>query len=485
MSKQPALTSEEYNRVSKVEENFVVLKKYQDHRFGPVSIIQVPGNQKKLMVREKTFGSKGELTTEIYAAKKRIGINDPHLLALVDYSTGERSDFCASFYWIKLFFEFPDHDIDQEIRRRAKFNLVGFNSSELTHMLYNVVQGGAALNKVGLYHGDICPQTIEMDNPSSYKLVERFGDLAKPEDFQHSRIIKGGDSYAAPELYARFKLPSKIKEQAPNMATADVFSLGMTLLRAGTDNPIQGVYAANGSIDFQRLDQLKRNFVARFPENNLLVSTVCAMLEADPKLRPRDFVSMEQELPPYAVVQQTLAQGGSGFVQEGPSGQAYNQYVSQAEWEHHWINQQQPQRPTGNSIMSSHLNIAHPVQQPVQQVPPQQQQPQLQTQPQVQQPQQVAAHHFGVVPQLGQGVQSFAPQPLQYQTSQVQVSQPGAGLQQGIPASTVVSGAGTQVRAIQQLPASSGYVYNQAGQPVQVSTFSVAGNQQPVVYRAH
>ena len=58
----------DYNRKSSIEENFKTLEKYDDIRFGPVTIIEVPGNNKKIMVREKVFNNKSNLTDEINAA---------------------------------------------------------------------------------------------------------------------------------------------------------------------------------------------------------------------------------------------------------------------------------------------------------------------------------------------------------------------------------------------------------------------------------
>lgn len=421
------LPAEEYKRTSRVEENFNVLKRYEDPRFGPVSIIEVPGNQRRLMCREKSFGSKNELTREIIAAKRRLAVGDPHLLSLIDYSTGERSNFCSSDYWIKLFFEFPDHDIEQEQRRRIKSGLIGFNSSELTHMLYNIVQGGAALNKAGMYHGDICPQTIEMDNPESYKLVERFGELASPQDYQLTRIVKGGDLYSAPEIYNRAKNPPRDKKApGPNYRSADVFSLGLTLLRAGTDDQVQTIYNKNGTLDYSKLENVKRDFAAKFPENNLLVSTVCAMLDPEPANRPRDFEAMLNELPPYNLVRDTLRQQQGNFGQTSQVQQiqnpqnVYNQYVAQSAWEQSWTAQANPanQQQRNAGILGSHLSLP----QENRNVVIAQQAPQQST-------------SFGVVPPLGQGI----PQYQQTTTTQgvSYAPQPGAGLQQGLAPATV------------------------------------------------
>ena len=430
-----------FNKKSNIEENFKILKKYEDGRFGLVTVIEVPENKKRLMMREKTFNNKTELTTEIIAAHKRLGIYDKHLLAFVDYSTGSRSDFCSSVYWIKLYFEFPDHDIGTELRRRTREGLLGFNSSELTHMLYHTIIGGAALHNAELYHGDICPETIEMDNPEYYKLVERFGDLAQPEEFQQTRIMGGGEVYSAPEIYSRIKKgkgKTAIKGTIPAkaMMTADVFNLGMTLVHAGIDEEVQPVYQTDGSINGEALEKIKSKFSKKFPDNNLLVTTVYAMLEQDSNRRPSDFATMKKELPPYEIICQALEQEKQksqnhlnsnnqfAFGQSNPpsANDAYNQYVGSTKWEQNWTQYGQSPKHNlqgGSSPLVGKLNL--PQNNYQNQAPQQQQKPETSAQT-----------NFGVVPLLGSGVPGYhptsttIPQSIKYQplNSNFEIVQP-------------------------------------------------------------
>ena len=306
----------DYNRKSKLEDNFTLIKKFTDARFGPVSIIQIPNNSRKIMVKEKVFNSKQELTNEIVAVKRRLGMSNINLLNILDFSTGDRSDFCSTFYWIKLFFEFPDHDLDQELKRRARFNIAGLNGDELTHMLYQVSDAGAYLNANGMIHGDICPQTIEVEGADRYKLVEKFGDLARPDDVQAIKIATKSDIYAAPEVYARNAVG--VKRIAPNpknqmaasagAAKADVYSFGLTMLQAGVDHSLQGIYSPQGTINGNVLETAKQQFVSRFGKDfNLLVTTVMAMLEPNPEARP-DFQSITRNTPAYSDVKAFLNQ---------------------------------------------------------------------------------------------------------------------------------------------------------------------------------
>lgn len=396
------LPAEEYDRKSKIEENFRVLKKFNDARYGPVTIIEVPGNNRKIMCKEKIFNSKIDLTNEIYAVKKRVGLSNPNLLNFVDYSTGSRSDFCSTFWWIKLFFEFPDHDLDQELKRRARFNIAGLTSDELTHMMYQCCDAGAFLNANQMMHGDICPETIEMDNPERYRLVEKFGDLSRPDDVQQAKIYSGAEVYAAPEIYSRLvqgykRAPSKVINLPAGHEKSDVFSLGLTMLQAGNDQSVQGIYNKAGTINQDVLERQKQAFVNKFGmDNNLLVTTVMSMLEMNPEARP-DFRTIMSQIPPYSEVKSFLDQekirpthnsavqtASSNFapppfqsgdsmysthLNQGNPNAIYQNYVKSNTWETEWGNPALPgQRPVNTTPGALDSNLALP-RPPVQGVP--------------------------------------------------------------------------------------------------------------------
>ena len=459
------LTAADYDRVASVEKDFKILKKFDDPRFGNVAIIEQPGNTRRLMMKEKVFNSKADLTAEIEAVRRRIAVHNSNLLPLVDYSTGSRSDFCSTFYWIKLYFEYPDHDLEQELRRRARYNIVGLNGSELTHMLYQVSDAGAFLNANGFIHGDICPETIEMDNPERYRLVEKFGDLSRPDLIQASKLWTKADIYAAPEVHGKIRSgtfkPAKVFAVNDEMKKADVYSLGLTMLQAGTGQNVQSIYSKQGPANIEVLARLKNAFFERFgQENNLLATTVASMVEVNPASRPF-FHQIMANIPPYndvrAHLDQERARGGSrnsvlpatnpnGHSQSGihsmyssnlyKGGDAYQEYIKSNAWETGWgeaevfgaqkhhlhhgagplgrhlpipqqpVVPQQPQiplpaNPQANQNRPAPTNAQPPQQQVPQQPAPQQQVPQ-QPAPQQQAPQQ--DFHFGVVPPIGAGL---------------------------------------------------------------------------------
>jgi serine/threonine protein kinase len=100
----------------------------------------------------------------VAAIKKRLNINHPNLLQLKDFATGNKSEFCSSFWWLKAYFEYPKSDA--RFQASMKKQEGGFMpDSDMTHMLYNVVGAGAHLQKNGISHGDVTPYNIAVDSP--------------------------------------------------------------------------------------------------------------------------------------------------------------------------------------------------------------------------------------------------------------------------------------------------------------------------------
>jgi hypothetical protein len=90
------------------------------------------------------YNTEKEFKEDVAHTKNRLGLNHKNLLQLKDYSAGVRSDFCSTLYWLRQYFEYPNSDARFQASAMKKEG--GFLSdSELTHMLYNIVDAGAHL----------------------------------------------------------------------------------------------------------------------------------------------------------------------------------------------------------------------------------------------------------------------------------------------------------------------------------------------------
>ncbi len=348
------VSEEDFKKNSAIEKDLRILDKKDDIRFGEVTIIERGRDTKKIIMKYKTFGSKQELGAEIALAKTRLTFSHENLLTFLDFSTGCESGFCSSIYWMKLFFECPNLDLEKELRRRVKSNIIGLNSHELTHLLYNTVQAGAFLHSKGFAHGNINPKNIEVDRPDLYKLVESFGNLAKPEEQAYAKLKAGGLNFMSPELYSRHVYSNPNVAKAPvttqMLKTSDCFSLGFTILFASCDKSLNEFYKPNGNVDIELLEKYKESFAQKFPTNKLLTSTVFALLEVDPARRPKDLQEVLKQLLPYEHVQQSIEQEIQQEMNSNQQSQqdVYANYASNSEWETEWVSGQ-PSRSLANS----------------------------------------------------------------------------------------------------------------------------------------
>ena len=333
------LTEKDYERAAEIETDCRIRDKFEDSRFGDVFILEVGKSSKKIIMKEKVFHSKNDAGDEIQALKKRMTYQHENLLSLLDFSTKVVKGYCSSTFHIKIYFEYPDLDLDKELRRRSKSNIIGLNSFEMTHLLYQMVLAGAEIHAHDTIHGDINPRNIEMDNPEHFKLVECFGNLASLQGKSLERLKTGGDTFSAPEVYLKNVMAGNVGSRAGkevDYQTADVFSLGMVLLRAGSENGLQAVYRQNGTIDGSRLEQLKERFSERFQGNNLLISTTFAMLCLDGNQRPNNFREVRSNLLPYDAVMNSIVVEKKKMENDQGHG-AYEHYVNENQWEKDWV----------------------------------------------------------------------------------------------------------------------------------------------------
>lgn len=171
-------------------------------------------------------------------------------------------------------------------------------------MLYNTVEAGAHLQKNGIAHGDITPYNIAVENQSSYKLMENFGDLARPQQSQQEKILSSKSHFTSPEKYRN--IVSGNVNAPINESKNDVFGLGASILEVGNATSVKDIYNPDGSVNSKNLEAHKEEFAKKHQvQNNLLVSTVHSMVELNPANRP-DFVEIQQQLPSYQEVKHFL-----------------------------------------------------------------------------------------------------------------------------------------------------------------------------------
>lgn len=191
-----------------------------------------------------------------------------------------------------------------------------------------MVSSGAFLQSNTIYHGDMRPVNIMMNNEGKLSLTDH--GLLNPYKDNYNKALAGKkDVYLTPVNLEHLR--NKNKNPAYDGNKADVFSLGMTLIHAANlESPISAYDWGKKNISKAELDShlqmVQNNYSPRF---NQLVR---AMVEFDDEIRP-DFLQLNSKLnmggpsvvpPPMSGFQNQSQMMGSQM----QNSQAFNPYKS-------------------------------------------------------------------------------------------------------------------------------------------------------------
>lgn len=102
--------------------------------------------------------------------------------------------------------------------------------------------------------------------------------------------------------------------QGIDKCKADVFSAGLTILEAANLRRVRRIYGGPGCKELQ-VEKLAEEILIlknRYPENNLLYSTVRKMLDVNPHKRPT-FLEILQKLPDYKLIKRHFIENGDSL----------------------------------------------------------------------------------------------------------------------------------------------------------------------------
>jgi serine/threonine protein kinase len=193
------------NRESDIEHRYKFNKKLNnDHRYGEFTILRNPQTSQLIMMKEKVLNTKDTIKREILQCQDLMNLQSPFIIELLDYSTSTQNDFCSTFYKIRLFYEYESNDMQREIKQRQSQGRC-FTMEELTHLLYNMIESGAYLQKNDYPHGDIRPCYLHITEKGNFKLGNRSSDGTPAAQHQINIIVSGKHLYMAPALYVALK----------------------------------------------------------------------------------------------------------------------------------------------------------------------------------------------------------------------------------------------------------------------------------------
>ena len=288
------------------EKSYKALKKFNDPRFGDISVVKNNANV-VLMVKEKLASSAGEASEDVNYLRLRSELNHPHLLKLVAYTAVKNKELCSTTYGTKSFYEFPRTDAFKELSDRQKAG-AAFSHDELIHLTYQALSALNAIHQRGLSHGDIRPQLIGYDKSRNhFEILDRLADPTPIERCQTNNLVNKKDIYLSPQLYK--KLKGKDKSVSYSAQKNDIFALGLTILYLGEGKSVQDIYTADGNVESRILQEHVMDFDVIYNESNPLLCMILKDLLQHEESRRSDVREILGNHPSYDEYKRNEAKG--------------------------------------------------------------------------------------------------------------------------------------------------------------------------------
>eukprot|EP01017_Pseudomicrothorax_dubius_P017158 TRINITY_DN1946_c0_g1_i7.p1 TRINITY_DN1946_c0_g1~~TRINITY_DN1946_c0_g1_i7.p1 ORF type:complete len:499 (+),score=111.15 TRINITY_DN1946_c0_g1_i7:166-1662(+) len=339
---------------------FTFYKSEFDERYGSIRLVK---DETGLPIVVKDFSHSEEIAARLVEdLRDRLFNQHLRIQRLVHFDV-QKSSGRNSETKITCFFEYIEGGLEAEIRRRRERQEF-FAESEIYTILNAITEACLFLQRHGMTHEDICPSNILLTRDFDVKLSDpllRMNGLSQFMQIAQGLIELPEGCYLSPGLF-RARWEQQHIPKSVNLYKSDVFSLGLTLLKALSLQNVSEIYDFNsGIVDFRRLESILQYASWRYSQG--LMSTIRAMLAPNDEARP-DFEQLEKWI---------AAQRGGRTVQ-----------IPQQ--------QQAPYAPP-ESIHQYQPQIQTPIQlQPHQSPNPQHLQPRIQLQPAVS-PSQPQNHH--------------------------------------------------------------------------------------------
>ena len=265
------------------------LAKRHDKRFGDISIYKNDRSKTKVMMKEKSSGDQKTFTRDTIMARTRMELQHDNLHKMLGWSTQKKSELCSTHYYVRMFFDFPESDLRNEVAERKRKGQ-SVSDAELSLATSNALHGLDYLHNMRLAHGDIRPQLISAERLGgdaivTNRILDRLADPSQIERAQVNNLMNNRELFMSPQLYKRINTKGK-KKPGFDRQKNDLFALGMSVISAGTASSVKDCYKRGGKFDAQRLRYHLDRFRTRHQQNYSLCNVVTSLVEIDEDRRP-------------------------------------------------------------------------------------------------------------------------------------------------------------------------------------------------------
>lgn len=274
------------------EQHYSLYRAYNHPIYGRVQLYKENSTSRLIMAITSLLTDKNEAAELLACLRIRQNLNHKNLLYMLDYANKSKKGLCSSDFNVTAFFEFPLTNLAKDINER-QMKSEYYTPDELSRLVSQMLDVLVHLNDKGLYHGNICPKTIQHRRATkTFLLLDHFGEKRSVEKFHREQLILADEIFLSPELYGviaddYYHING---EKEVDLAKSDIFSLGMVVLHLGLLKSIQDVYASDGDINREKLASHIKMFEDRYGERiPPLVHALKLMLSIKSQDRPTSY----------------------------------------------------------------------------------------------------------------------------------------------------------------------------------------------------
>jgi serine/threonine protein kinase len=275
--------------VSKFLESYQKREEVNDDRFGKVTIYNQSHNPSNQIMVKSRWSNTAPDATELESFSSARSTNNHKCLSKLLYHGFEEEDQAfSSFYRHNLAFEYWPKNLEQEIHDKEKnpaheFFQKYYSEPEVWYLIEKISSLLYSFWERDYHHGDIQPKNIFIDSHGMIKVCDN--SLINYGETGYHKMLYGGQYHAAlsPELIKAFE--NKAVHPNHDPIKSDIYSLGITVLCAALNKPIEAFY--NFSVPSINHDNIKAGLqkMADLHFSPQVISTVKQMLDDNEEKR--------------------------------------------------------------------------------------------------------------------------------------------------------------------------------------------------------
>ena len=254
-------------------ENYSLVQEINDPRIGLIYVMKSRLSSHFVMIKRKNLTFP---IADMDELKFRLSLKHDDVLPILDIKDASESNE------ILIYFEGFISDLEHEMKKNVSINL-RFSENELKNMVLSIINALKYFQSNNISHDNILPSYIFKVTKDKYKISDNFILNEKVKLYSQAAVGKNL-RYLAPELLAALPYSKGLPANV-NLFKADIWSLGICLLDAGTlvSADVEYIDKKTGKIQGDKLALRIEKFKTLYSKE--LSDLLLSMLSINPEKR--------------------------------------------------------------------------------------------------------------------------------------------------------------------------------------------------------